>query len=72
MRELDHLLQMAGANRRPYAALAIMRVLLKRINPRTNWADRLREHMAAFPVAPNIKIGHAGFPANWTDLPLWN
>lgn len=70
--ELDHLLQMPGANRRLYAALAIMRVLLKRINPRTNWADRLKAHMATFPTAPNIKIAHAGFPANWADLPLWN
>ncbi|ARP68314.1 abi family protein (plasmid) [Mesorhizobium sp. WSM1497] len=70
--DLDHLSQMAGANRRLYAALAIMRLLLKQINPRTNWADRLKTHMAQFPTAPNIKIGHAGFPANWAALPLWN
>jgi abortive infection bacteriophage resistance protein len=70
--DLDHLLQMPGANRRLYAALAIMRVLLKRVNPRTKWAQRLKAHIATFPAAPNIKMADAGFPADWDALPLWN
>jgi hypothetical protein len=48
-----------------------MRLLLKQINPRTKWADRLKAHMATFPVAPNIKISDMGFPPNWDKLPLW-
>jgi abortive infection bacteriophage resistance protein len=70
--ELNHLLNMPGANQRIYAALAIMRVLLKRINPRTKWAERLKAHVATFPAAPNIKIADAGFPPDWDSLPLWN
>ena len=68
----DHIIAMPGGNQRLYAALAIMRLLLKRINPRTQWADRLKAHMATFPDAPNIKIADMGFPTDWDKLPLWN
>ncbi|MER9159080.1 Abi family protein [Mesorhizobium sp. M0778] len=67
---LDHMI--AGGNKRLYAALAIIRLLLKQINPRTKWADRLKAHMATFPAAPNIKVSDMGFPADWEKLPLWN
>ncbi len=69
--DLDHVIASPGSNRRLYAALAILRFLLKRINPRTNWASRLKAHMATFPAAPNIKISDMGFPAEWEKLPLW-
>lgn len=70
--DFDHIVATQGGNQRLYAALAIMRLLLKRINPRTKWADRLKTHMASFPVAPNIKVSDMGFPADWDNLPLWN
>lgn len=70
--ELDHLIQPRPGNRRLYAAFAVMQILLKEINPRTKWADRLKAHMATFPQAPNIALSDAGFPDRWETLPLWN
>ncbi len=70
--DLNHIIAAPGSNQRLYAALAIIRLLLKRINPRTKWADRLKEHMKTFPAAPNIKVSDMGFPADWEKLPLWN
>lgn len=69
--ELDHLVSGGVPNKRVYAALAVLQVLLKQANPRTKWADRLKAHMATFPNAPNIKIADAGFPPDWEKLPLW-
>ncbi|TIP74862.1 MAG: Abi family protein [Mesorhizobium sp.] len=70
--EFDHIVATPSGNHRLYAALAIIRLLLKRINPRTKWADRLKAHVATFPGAPNIKISDMGFPTDWENLPLWN
>ncbi|MEM8749937.1 MAG: Abi family protein [Pseudomonadota bacterium] len=71
--DLDHLANAPDTNKRIYAALAIMQTLLKEINPRTKWADRLKEHVAIFPSnAPNINLRDAGFPDDWDQLPLWN
>ncbi|UVK43253.1 Abi family protein [Mesorhizobium sp. AR07] len=69
---LDHLLGDPDSNKRLYAALAIMQTLLKTVNPRTKWADRLKAHVATFPQSPHITIASAGFPPNWQALPLWN
>ncbi len=71
--DLDHLANAPGTNKRIYATLAVMRYLLREINPRTKWADRLRDHVATFPQgAPNISLRDAGFPNGWDKLPLWN
>ena len=72
MPELDHIATSPGGNRRIYTAFALMRCLLKQVNPRTKWADRLKTHMTTFPVAPDINIADAGFPDDWEKLPLWN
>ncbi|SEH79362.1 Abortive infection bacteriophage resistance protein [Rhizobium tibeticum] len=69
--EMDHLAHTPGGNRRIYAAFSVMQTLLKLVNPRTKWAERLKAHMATFPAAPNVTIADAGFPANWEQLPLW-
>lgn len=69
---LDHLGGTPDTNKRIYAALAVMRLLLKEINPRTKWAERLKKHVGTFPhEAPNISLSDAGFPDNWDELPLW-
>lgn len=71
--ELDHVASAPGTNRRIYAALAATQMLLKQINPRTKWAERLKAHVGSFPAgAPNIKLADAGFPSDWDKLPLWN
>ncbi len=70
---LDHLATAPDTNKRIYAALAVMRLLLNAINPRTEWAERLKAHVATFPHdAPNISVRDAGFPDNWETLPLWS
>ncbi len=71
--DLDHLTAAPGTNKRIYAALAVMRSLLKEINPRTKWSDRLKHHVTTFPQdAPNVSLRDAGFPDDWDTLPLWN
>lgn len=70
--ELDHITETTTLNRRLYAALAIMRLLLLQVNPRTKWARRLSDHIRTFPASPHINIASVGFPENWRKLPLWN
>ncbi|MTI43439.1 abi family protein [Roseibium hamelinense] len=71
--DLDHIATAPDTNKRVYATLAVMRLLLKEINPRTRWATRLKGHVATFPNdAPNISLKDAGFPDNWHQLPLWS
>jgi abortive infection bacteriophage resistance protein len=71
--DLDHLSKAPDTNKRIYAALCVMRFLLRYVNPRTKWADRLKTHIQTFPdTAPNITLKNAGFPEGWETLPLWN
>ena len=70
--DLDHVALSPDGNRRIYAALCFMRSLLKTVNPRTKWAERLKALVATFPDAPNVTIRDAGFPDGWDQLPLWN
>lgn len=59
---------------RVYSTLAILRHFLKTLHPTSSWPDRVKAHVATFPVLenPNISLRNAGFPARWDDLPLWN
>jgi abortive infection bacteriophage resistance protein len=68
---LDHLASDAYAQVRIYAVAAVIQFLLRRINPTTSWATRLREHFGTFPQAPGIAVGQSGFPANWDQQSLW-
>ena len=69
---LNHLVSDQFANYRLYGAAAVMRYLLRTINPMTTWADRLKEHLATFPSGNGISIQQAGFPQDWDKLPLWH
>jgi abortive infection bacteriophage resistance protein len=69
---LNHLWTAPHGNRRVYAALAIARYLMRSMNPRTKWQDRLKAHVKTFPDSPHLSITSAGFPADWDQLPLWN
>lgn len=68
---LDHLVGDQTALKRIYAVAAAIQLLLRTINPTTSWADRLKHHMASFPVAPGTVVGQSGFPPGWDQLPLW-
>lgn len=68
---LDHLATAPHSNRRVYAACAIARYLLLQINPRTQWSQRLKEHLKTFPENPFVTLNAMGFPENWESLSLW-
>lgn len=62
--EFDHVI----TNTRLYAALLIIKFLLKTINPSTKWWQRLVEHAGTLPVDQYIGLKNAGFPENWRDF----
>lgn len=68
---LDHLTTDPHLQKRYYAVAAVLRYLLRYINPTTSWATRLSEHVATLPAAPGISPRHMGFPKDWNTLLLW-
>ena len=67
---LDHMVGDPHLQRRYYAVVAILRYLLRFINPTTTWANRLSDLVASIPAAPRISMRHMGFPEDWTTLRL--
>lgn len=70
--DLDHIRNTPGTNSRLYAAVAIIRFILRQVNPRSEWHKRLAAHLLSFPTSPVITLSAAGFPANWQSERLWN
>jgi abortive infection bacteriophage resistance protein len=68
---LDHMAADPHLQKRYYAVAAVLRYLLRYINPTTTWPTRLADLVAILPAAPGISIRHMGFPKDWTGLPLW-
>lgn len=68
---LDHVATSPYGNLRIYSACAIARYLLMAVNPRTQWAQRLRDHLTTFPDSPHVSLKTSGFPVDWEKLPLW-
>jgi len=68
---LDHLRTDRLAQTRLYGAAAVLRYLLRVINPTTTWAERLETHLGTLPQAPGIALNHMGFLPGWESLPLW-
>jgi abortive infection bacteriophage resistance protein len=69
--DFDHVANSPYQSKRMYAALCIMRHLLKTINPRTKWTDRLKREVATFPESQYVSLKTAGFPENWKEQNLW-
>ena len=69
--ELDHIARNRLAQQRLYAAMAILRFMLRIINPSTSWAERLKAHLATFSDNPNLSFDGMGCPAEWQKEPLW-
>ncbi len=55
-------------NNRVFAVLTICRHCLARIAPQSQWPVRLRSLLAEFSMIP---LRDMGFPANWSESPLW-
>jgi abortive infection bacteriophage resistance protein len=68
---LEHLRNDRLAQTRLYGPAAILRYLLRVINPGTSWAIRLEDHLKTFPTAPGIAPHHMGFQSSWQTEPLW-
>jgi abortive infection bacteriophage resistance protein len=69
---LDHLAHDKFARERFYSAAALARYFQRQINPSSSWGTRFIAAVDAFPQAPGIALGQAGFPSNWKMLPLWS
>lgn len=69
--DFDHMLGNVRQEKRLYAAVMILRHLLLVINPATDWRNRLKACVAGLPANPTVTLDSAGFPKNWTALPLW-
>jgi len=53
------------ANHRLYAAIIVLHTLLRRINPTSQWTERLATHLETFPQNGACDLSSAGFPQNW-------
>jgi abortive infection bacteriophage resistance protein len=69
--DFDHVAISPYQNYRVYAALCVMRHLLKSVNPRTKWAERLKTAVDTFPETPYLLLKTAGFPDDWDRENLW-
>lgn len=70
---LDHLANATVSQTRLYAVAAAIQFLMKVMHPGSEWGERLKAHVATFPLGPNLSFGQgAGFPPNWRNLSLWN
>jgi abortive infection bacteriophage resistance protein len=68
---LTHLIDDVNANSRLYATAAALQFILRRVNPSTAWAQRLKKAMTTLPTVNGITAAKAGFPAGWENLALW-
>lgn len=71
---LDHVVghEQDGCRTRLYGAVAILAVLMRRINPTSSWVVRLADHVEHLPVSPHLDLSSAGFPANWRAEAIWS
>tara|TARA_R110000772_G_scaffold201158_2_gene311519 strand:- start:345 stop:1301 length:957 start_codon:yes stop_codon:yes gene_type:complete len=69
--EIQHLRSETRYGTRYYAAAAIIKTLLNKINPTSRWSDRLMNLMDTLPENPFIGEQNAGFPPNWREQALW-
>lgn len=69
--ELDHILGAPQSQTRLYAALVILRCMLKVVNPTSTWASRLMEQVSKLPSNPHIHLSSAGFPTGWHNNAIW-
>jgi abortive infection bacteriophage resistance protein len=68
---LDHMAADQHLQKRYYAVAAVLRYLLRFINPTTAWPTRLADLVATLPAAPGISTRHMGFPVDWQTQRIW-
>lgn len=55
-------------NKRLYAQLVLMQILLAKIAPGNHWAQKLRDLLTANPTIPIVAMG---FPTDWQTRQIW-
>ena len=55
-------------NRRMFTVLTLLRYLLRHIDPKSDWKNKLETLLQAYPEIP---LTGMGFPANWKDNAIW-
>jgi abortive infection bacteriophage resistance protein len=73
MAELDHLARDLHAQTRLYYVAAALQLLIRAIQPQSQWGEKLKILTDTFPSGPNLSLQQgAGFPENWKSLLLWS
>ncbi len=70
--DLDHLGQDSRAQTRIYAALLVMRHMLRTISPNSTWCLWLIDHLDTFPANDFVSLKNAGFPDDWRTQAIWD
>jgi len=55
-------------NNRIFCILTILKYMLTRIAPQSNWQGRLNDLLAKYPDIPIVPMG---LPENWQECPVW-
>ena len=55
-------------NNRVFCLLTILKYMLNRIAPQSNWPDRLGELLVEYPEIPLVPMG---FPTSWRECSIW-
>lgn len=56
---------------RLFGTLCCMQWMLRAISPQSDWHRQLKTLIASFPDGGGLSLRSAGFPPDWTALPLW-
>lgn len=70
--DLAHIANNVRAQTRVYAALALIRYMLRSIHPATDWSGRTKALIKTFPNNGLLSISSAGFPPGWESEAIWN
>ena len=59
------------ATSKMFGLLSCLLVMMRSIQPGSEWPDQLTAHWRTFPSSPLVTVAAAGFPPDWSTLPLW-
>lgn len=54
-----------------FTSLTCMRLLLKWVDPKSTWHDKVKTHAKTFPKSELLALDAAGFVEGWEDTPIW-
>ncbi len=69
--EFDHLAKTPHSHDKLYAMAIIIQYLLKKINPKSDWSNRLKDLMKELPIGQSVSLKNMGFLQNWEQEDIW-